>query len=421
MDLKDKLALLNGTSGIRPSRISHAQKNNIKLYVDGEEVETDLGFYYHSKHIHPGEKEHGKYALKDFPKVSNPVFHLVGKDLSLANISLEKSLFIDTETTGLAGGTGTVPFLIGVGHFAEEGFLVDQYFMRDYPDERAVLSAMMKNYKGYETVVTYNGKSYDMPLIDTRYTLHRLENPFTSMKHLDLLHTSRRIWKRRLGDCSLGNIEKRILKFERQNDVPGFMIPGIYFDYLRSGDAKPLEGVFLHNRWDIVTLAILMLHAGCIFDKPEEYLSAPDDLFSMAKQMDDLMTFEKAAKCYRKILTHKPEKQLRNETLTQYGFSLKRSNNLRHAEKVWQHMIKHLPNTLSAYEELAKYYEHHLKNLEMAASVVEKALERIQILEALYPATHYSEDRRDLEYRLQRIERKQKKMNELQDKALNMN
>jgi uncharacterized protein YprB with RNaseH-like and TPR domain len=169
----------------------------------------------------------------------------------------ERLVFLDTETTGLAGGTGTCAFLIGLGTVEGTGFAVRQFFLRDYVEEKAALEALAAALAGCEGLVTFNGKAFDVPLLETRYTLSRLPSPFSRLLHLDMLHPARKLWKLRLESCKLTHLERHVLGIEREGDVPGSDIPGIYFDYLRTGDARGLQPVFYHNALDIITLAAL--------------------------------------------------------------------------------------------------------------------------------------------------------------------
>ena len=148
-----------------------------------------------------------------------------------------KWAFLDTETTGLAGGTGTYAFLVGVGSIEASGFRLRQFFMRDYGEEASLLSRLDEYLAPFDVLITYNGKAYDQPLLETRFRMVRARHPFERMEHLDLLFGARRLWKLRLESCRLVDLENRILGVERQGDLPGEMIPYIYFDFLRTQQA----------------------------------------------------------------------------------------------------------------------------------------------------------------------------------------
>ena len=162
------------------------------------------------------------------------------------DLDLEHFAFIDTETTGLAGGTGTYTFLIGVGRFEKDEFRLVQFFLTNPGEETAQLAAFSEFIAPCEAVVSFNGKSFDIPLINTRFIINRWPSPLTGLAHLDLLHLARRLWKARLSGCTLGDLETHILGMKRsEHDVPGWMIADLYFDYLHTGDSRPLLGVLL--------------------------------------------------------------------------------------------------------------------------------------------------------------------------------
>ncbi len=181
-------------------------------------------------------------------------------------------VFFDLETTGLAGGAGTYAFLIGCGWFEGTGFRVQQFLLSSYTAERGILEALAEVAHDASLLVTFNGKSFDVPLIDTRFALHRLPSPFGELPHLDMLHVSRRLWRQhertdearteeRGAGCRLSDLERVICGHSREDDVPGFEIPSRYFHFVRSGDVRGLEAVLEHNRIDVLSLALLTARA----------------------------------------------------------------------------------------------------------------------------------------------------------------
>ncbi|MBE3072701.1 MAG: ribonuclease H-like domain-containing protein, partial [Acidobacteria bacterium] len=191
--------------------------------------------------------------------------------------TLGRQLFFDLETTGLAGGAGTYAFLVGFGYFQGTTFQTRQFFLADYADERYLLRAVSEFVERARGLVTFNGRTFDLPLIATRYSMQRLRSPFEELPHVDMLHPARRLWRRRrqassdrsgwpdpagtgggeYASCALGALERAILDVARVGDVPGAEIPARYFDYIRRGDATPLVDVFEHNRLDLLSLAAL--------------------------------------------------------------------------------------------------------------------------------------------------------------------
>ncbi|MGE5325742.1 MAG: ribonuclease H-like domain-containing protein, partial [Deltaproteobacteria bacterium] len=275
MNLEEKLRALKKSAG-KPTRDSDLDRQltylrrmeeapkklpaqraarGIEHYVDGTVESNFRGEYFSARQLFPFGRPYGKLRIGDISTAE-----LASLGIFLAESTLPeaaKLAYLDTETTGLAGGTGTCAFLIGVGIVEGRQFAVRQFFLRDYPEEKAVLAALAEMLEPFAGVVTFNGKTFDLPLLETRYALARMKSPFARLVHLDLLHPARRLWKLRLDSCKLTHLEKHILGIERQGDVDGAEIPAIYFDYLRTGEARGLQPVFYHNALDIMTLTAL--------------------------------------------------------------------------------------------------------------------------------------------------------------------
>jgi uncharacterized protein YprB with RNaseH-like and TPR domain len=192
-------------------------------------------------------------------------------------------LFLDLETTGLAGGTGTYAFLVGLGRITPEGFHLRQHFLGDLAAERELLAALAPELEAAPLLVTYNGKLFDAPLLETRYRLARMRWPLEERPHLDLLYPARRLWKLRCGSARLLDLEQMILGHARAEDVPGSLIPHLYFDYLRGGDARPLEVVFRHNAEDLLTLAALAARLLTLAASPETTHDDSLELLGLAR------------------------------------------------------------------------------------------------------------------------------------------
>ena len=167
-------------------------------------------------------------------------------------------VFWDTETTGL-GGPGTFVFLVGLGYLEDDAFVVRQHFIRSQDEEHAMLQAVADSLPQWPTMTTFNGVSFDLPLLRTRMKAHDIAMDVRDVLHCDLLYGARRLWQRRLPNCRLQTLEEHILDFKRQGDVPSAEVPGMYFNYLENGDLSSLEGVFHHNVLDIISLAGLMI------------------------------------------------------------------------------------------------------------------------------------------------------------------
>ena len=270
--------------------------------LDGQVIENELGSYFLAERFYPNHKLHGSFEISRLTAMPGHWLEGISKG-EIPAVDPSRWAFLDTETTGLAGGTGTCAFLVGVGAIEPEGFRLRLFFMRDYDEEAAMLHALGEFLAGYEVLVTYNGKSYDAPLLETRFLLRRQPNPIHRMHHLDLLHGSRSLWKLRLESCRLIHLEYEILGMERQGDLPGELIPHYYFEYLRTRQAFKLVPMFHHNAMDIVSLACLTEVVLPSFAAPEDAaLNHGADLLGLARWLRRSGDHAAAAALYRKAL-----------------------------------------------------------------------------------------------------------------------
>ena len=225
-------------------------------------------------------------------------------------------LFFDLETTGLSGGAGTLAFLVGCGYFDADGFHTRQFFLSGYEAERELLDALTALAGRFNGLVTFNGRTFDVPLIETRYLFHRLESPFADLPHFDMLHPARKLWRRRgiaqashrerwsgnrpgeNASCALGALEEAILGVQRFDDVPGFEIPSRYFNYLRTGDLAPLAAVFEHNRLDLLSLAALTAIAAGMAGEGPAGAPSPHEALAMGQIYVRLGRWDEADACF---------------------------------------------------------------------------------------------------------------------------
>src|SRR5512134_274113 len=225
-------------------------------------------------------------------------------DPRMADLPLESFAFLDTETSGLAGGTGTYAFLVGVARFVGDQFVLQQFFMRDPAEEPALLEGLARFLAPCKALVTFNGKAFDAPLLATRYSLHRMPLPYKGYAHLDLLPLARRLWRDRLESRALKYLEQHVLGMTRSSEeVPGYEIPFLYFDYLRTGDARPLGGVFYHNAMDVIAMAALLTHVNEMLQNPYEgCVEHGLDFIALGKLFEDLGHWEEAARLFERGL-----------------------------------------------------------------------------------------------------------------------
>ena len=371
----------------------------IEEVVSGKFISTPFGESFIRENYFPQDYRCGDVELFQIFQSSAKTISSLARDDRLKEIDINKTIFLDTETTGLAGGAGTYIFLVGVGYFEGDQFCVRQYFMRDYNEERALLSALNDLLSNFKAVVTYNGKTFDLPLMESRYIMSGmkmgLENPY----HFDLLYPARRLWKRRLESCSLSTVEREILKVIRDDDVPGYLIPEIYFRYLRTKDARALKQVFEHNLQDILSLVALVSRMCFLVEDPLNNTEYGMDIFSIGKMFDEEKRYEQSTHYYTEALKHNLAEEEALEILRLSSFAYKRQGKWEEAEEIWKEIIERSREYIYyPYEELAKYYEHYLKDYQKVKIVVEEAL---NIEENIF-------QREKLQYRLDRIKRKEK-------------
>jgi len=370
MDIQEQLAHLRRTVAAierKPPSSGFPATGFVEGLVSGEVIETPLGKHFETETLYRPHQRHGSYDIADLNGFSPDLLEALS-DGTIRGAHPQTLAFLDTETTGLAGGSGTYAFLIGVGSIEEDGFRVRQFFMRDYCDEPSVLHSLSAYLARFEVLVTYNGKSYDQPLLETRYTMCRARHPFARMEHLDLLYGARRLFKLRLENCRLVNLESRILGFEREGDIPGELIPYCYFEFLRTRRAHRLAPVFHHNVLDIVTLACLTGIIPEAFRDPENMRARHgSDLLGLARWLQVSGRLEEALRLMRRAVDKGLPDQHLFRALFEAG-EIEKKLGLEHAALATFTDLTLSPNPFRtrAYEELAKYYEHREKNFSMA-------------------------------------------------------
>ena len=311
-------------------------------------------------------------------------------------------VFLDTETTGLAGGTGTCAFLIGIGNVEGMKFVVRQFFLRDYPEEKAMLEALAETLEACEGIVTFNGKTFDVPLLETRYALARMKSPLDRLVHFDALHPARRLWKLRLESCKLTDLEDAILGINREGDVPGSEIPAIYFDYLRSGDARGLQPVFYHNALDVVSLAALTVElARALGEGRAEALGSPLDLFSLSRILGTAGSKDKSISTCRQALAGGLPLPVESLALKHLAAEFKRKRQHESAIELWLELSRREPPlAVEALEELAIHSEHHLRDLRQALEFTLAGLARLE------EQLSFVAQRKRFVWRMERLQRK---------------
>lgn len=397
------------------------ERGSLEELAPGALVETPVGACYCVSTATPLASTRGPAALGSLLAVAPAVFAAYHPDFDLAaEGDFTRAAFIDTETTGLGGGAGVYAFMIGVGLFVGEPapthFVVRQFFMRHPGEEAAVLAAVAAACAGRTLTVTFNGRSFDLPLLRTRYLQNRrflgpLRDQAALLQegrpHLDLLFPARRLWRRRLQSCRLINLEQRILDLQRtEEDVPGALIPQLYLDYLRTGEGGAMRRVFYHNREDILSMVALAQELGRVYAAPgSAELALPgDDWLSLAALRERQGDLAGAEAAYLRSLDALNGGGRSAEAFAGLGALLKRAGRWAEAASVWERWLTTLPGVdVTPYVELAKCCEWQLNDLENAEMWTAWALHN---LEQLPPAQRSLGQVYDLQRRLMRIRRK---------------
>src|SRR6266446_3976237 len=293
----------------------------------------------------------------------------------------EKWLFLDTETTGLSGGTGTYAFLVGLAWWDAGGLQVEQFFMRDFSEEHSLLHELCGRLAERPVLVTFNGKSFDWPLLESRFTMTRSIAVPKLAAHLDLLHPARALWKLRLGSVRLVELERHVLDaprlgWHRENDVSSALIPQFYFDYLRGGPAEPLAGVVRHNQMDLRGLAAL-------FCKMNELLSAAPnaaneieslDLFGLSRFLQRRGEDDRAHSACAKALAIGLPAEIRPKARRELAMMAKRRGQHADAAAIWLEIAADPHDGVHACEQLAIYYERQARDMVKAVQFAKLAI-----------------------------------------------
>ena len=378
LSLKDRLQRLAAVAahgrGPRRERAPGPQAGvPLEELLEGRRVENERGEFYLVEADANLESFHGDAPLTRFRVTSPETVAVLSGEPALGGFDLREAAFLDTETTGLAGGTGTAAFLVGLGFVDGDRFRVRQYFMRDYPEEPALLRGLAEDLRRFSRLVTFNGRAFDVPLLESRYRLSRERFPLDSALHFDLLHPARRLWKLRLESCRLQSLETALLGLRRQGDVPGEEIPQIWFDYLRRRDGRALVRVLEHNRLDVVSLAALSVLA-CRWVE-DGWAEDPRDVYSLARVLERAELGERSEEQYRRVAAV-DDHPLRVRSLLRLAARAKRDGDHAGAVELWEQAAA--AGDWWALRELAVHHEHRARDVEAALGVVQRALARLE-------------------------------------------
>lgn len=346
--------------------------------LGAEYVTNEWGQFIRRRREYALEHAHGYYSFDELTETASV---LSAFEEGGAPVFCDRLLFLDTETTGLGIGAGNVPFMIGIGFYRHRSFVVEQLFIRNPAEELAMLAYLLELLNRYTHIVSYNGRTFDWPIIKNRFVLNRMKLPAEEPRQLDFLYPSRSVWRNTLVSCRLSHVEEERLGIKRVNDVSGSFAPAIYFQYLATDDAGPLHGVFEHNERDIMTLACLAVHfSRVLLGRIDLTQMEPEELYRTGAWLDKMGCKQEAEAAISHLLK-------RETNLSPYygliASRYKKAGDVEQAVALWKRSVQqsherqaHIGGQLDAWIELAMYYEHKQKDAATALYYAEEALQQ---------------------------------------------
>ncbi|NQW03653.1 MAG: ribonuclease H-like domain-containing protein [Acidobacteria bacterium] len=372
--------------------------------LGGTVVDDDRGPCLVIDRVYDADRYHGRRLVEACRVSPQAPVALFEPRLAPVTDWASRVVFFDIETTGLSGGAGTIAFLVGCGWYEDDGFRVRQWLMTGPAGERVLLDALARTLDETSLLVTFNGRTFDVPFMDMRWAFHRQSSPATEVPHLDMLPTSRRLWSRREDDtsCSLTALERSVLGFHRVGDVPGFEIPVRYFQFLRTGDASMIEGVLEHNRLDLVSLAAVTAHALQLAQEGPQWCREPSEQLGLGHLYERQGELERALEAYV-LAGNADDRDLSGRSLERQALLLRRQRRFDEAAVAWQRVLDSARRPFNAIERraaeaLAIHHEHRAQDLDAAKRYAE-------VVRGQVTGRHVA----GVEHRLGRIARKQAK------------
>jgi len=444
MDLASRLrAIVRGHGGLR--ELTYEPDNGgyratidlerVGEMLGGRPVSTPFGQCLVIDRRYEADRLHGDVRIDECElhdteglRLLDPMLEFAGSDVS-GSPSLGRTIFLDLETTGLSGGAGTIAFLVGCGYFDLGAFQVRQFLLASHATERALLAAVAGFFAGADLIVTYNGKTFDLPVMETRWLFHRITPPLEGVPHFDMLHPARRLWRNRSrlrsttragppfragvldepqssddACCRLSTLERLLFDVTRVGDVPGLEIPGRFFGFVRSGDPRPLEPVLEHNRLDLVSLAAVTARAARLAQQGHEACRDGSEALALGRVYERAGSFDRAEACFRGAAASDAT-EIKAEALYRLALRFRRDRRYEEAAAIWRDVLAWTERTRGkrsllelrqvAAEALAIHLEHRRRDLTGARTHALFALEQSNACRA-----------DDVRHRLARIDRK---------------
>jgi uncharacterized protein len=380
-----KLGVVKGLAGLKPHPVPparsdpgpRAQSPSPNSVLPGEEVAHERGTFWLARYRYPASLLHGRHAVGSLTQVPARSLALMGVPELGA-----RPAFLDTETTGLAGGTGTLAFLIGAGLWDGEELVLHLIFMRRPDEEPAALSYLTELLSEATGLVTFNGRGFDVPILETRYIMNRMSPQPLALPHLDLLTVARQLWRDHLASRALGELERHILRVARTGqDIDSGLIPWLYREYLESGDTTDMIRIFYHNEIDVLSLASLLVHVAEMIDAPEEMDLAPAEWAGIGRVYDKAGREEEALAAWRRALSGEAgelDETCASRLWEELGMRCRRRGAWDEALGIWHAWSAGVPSAVTPLVEEAKYYEWSSHDLRAALVCTEQALRRAE-------------------------------------------
>jgi uncharacterized protein YprB with RNaseH-like and TPR domain len=324
---------------------------------------------------------YGQTTVGDGLQIDGETLYYLGRDEEFQGLGLDTAIFLDLETTGLAGGTGTIPFLVGLGYYRNGSFVVAQYFLGEPGEEGRMLEDLARLFEegGFRSVVTYNGKAFDLPLLETRFTLRKMKDQwkkFSALPHLDFLFSARHLWRHKHESCRLSHLAHEVVAAERSEDIPGAEIPMRYFDYLRTGDFGRIEPILYHNQEDILSLLGLVIQGARLFKSglaaAEEALLDAMDLVGVGKLFETAGEIERSVVLFERAVSGGLTGHVETVVKRKLSLHFKKNSDWDKALPLWKDLGT--MDQLFGFRELAMYFEHQARDFAEALRSAEEGL-----------------------------------------------
>jgi uncharacterized protein YprB with RNaseH-like and TPR domain len=327
---------------------------------------------------YPLDVKYGRVTLSSGLEIKGNILTCLSKESAFENLDLSTALFIDLETTGLSGGTGVIAFLVGLGFYKDDKFYVAQFFLGELAEEEKMIQELGQFFSqmNFKSVVTFNGKGFDMPLLETRFILHKQPFTLSELPHLDFLFPARSLWRHKHESCRLYHLAREVVEADRSEDIPSAEIPWRYFEYLNTGNFELIEPILYHNQEDILSLLGVIIVGSFFFsDEKKDKFSDAMDLFGAGRVMENVGEAEKSVHFFKRALEGGLSDELSLTAKKKISYYFKKNQEWKSAVSLWKEMTSsntQSKDQLCSFRELAMYLEHKEKKYEEARKIAEE-------------------------------------------------